>query len=491
MDLAASWGGIQLWVDGVNVSAHVDGGQTVDAAYWYLLPLLEWLASGWDPLLHEQRLPDPESPDAAGVSRPWLDLVDTDGMSFHRLEHDWAWRSRHSLRSAREGGILPGVFVRRHRDLIEISWQDRPITGAEEVTYVAPQGRGLVDPALVASSVHEVLLEAATYLVSVLPDSSRVRRLVEQVQDLRQPSVSDVRVAWLAGLGVDVEEALQRWKKLRDLATTRWGERAHALFSSDGKNSELVCIGSPVAALLFGSVSPAIGDTDALSLTELALDRPSIVSDELAALTRHVSLRTLAPAWEQGYDLAAEARDELDVGDDAVEMDALLDSLGVTVSEIALRDSGIRAVSLAGGGRAPSIAVNRAYPHAELPPVRQFTLAHELCHILFDEDYGVDVAIASGPWAPEGLERRANAFAAMFLMPLQLLRSTERGLGVSLETRGGLAAVADALLVSQRALLEHGRNVGLIGVDTRDRLLNESTQPKDGGLADRTVDGQM
>ena len=32
------------------------------------------------------------------------------------------------------------------------------------------------------------------------------------------------------------------------------------------------------------------------------------------------------------------------------------------------------------------------------------------------------VAIATGPWAPAGIEQRANAFAAAFLMPTWLLK---------------------------------------------------------------------
>lgn len=56
---------------------------------------------------------------------------------------------------------------------------------------------------------------------------------------------------------------------------------------------------------------------------------------------------------------------------------------------------------------------------------RRFTLAHEFCHLLFDRDVGAHLAIASGPWAPHDVERRANAFAAMFLMPNGLVWRTD------------------------------------------------------------------
>lgn len=56
------------------------------------------------------------------------------------------------------------------------------------------------------------------------------------------------------------------------------------------------------------------------------------------------------------------------------------------------------------------------------PYAKRFSLAHEICHLLLDREYGDELAIASGPWAPVAIEQRANAFAAAFLMPTWLLR---------------------------------------------------------------------
>jgi hypothetical protein len=56
-----SWGTLQIWADGLNICAHHAAGEPSDELYesvhWYLLPLLEWIAKVWDPLLHEERLP--------------------------------------------------------------------------------------------------------------------------------------------------------------------------------------------------------------------------------------------------------------------------------------------------------------------------------------------------------------------------------------------------------------------------------------------------
>ena len=53
---AASWGALQIWVDGQNLCAHREGDAVVEYAHWYLLPLFEWFSACWDYLLHEERL---------------------------------------------------------------------------------------------------------------------------------------------------------------------------------------------------------------------------------------------------------------------------------------------------------------------------------------------------------------------------------------------------------------------------------------------------
>ena len=43
-----------------NLCAHREDGEQVDSVHWYLLPLIEWFADNWNPLLHEERLPRTE-----------------------------------------------------------------------------------------------------------------------------------------------------------------------------------------------------------------------------------------------------------------------------------------------------------------------------------------------------------------------------------------------------------------------------------------------
>ena len=239
-DTARSWGALQVWVDGINLCAHVDQGETLQSAHWYLLSTLEWLASNWDPLLHEERL-------------------------------RFAWEQRHTFRAARDGGLLPDVRLRRFRDEIEVSWNNTPLAGAAGAEFLAAKGRSLQEPAQVAGALHEVLLEGSKWLRAQRPTSVRVSELETAVHQLQLPDREEVRTAWLAGLGADRDQIVDRWRrvvtKVKTFADPAAFERTFVSESESG----LVLRGSCEAALLFGSASPTIDEDDALVLARLLL----------------------------------------------------------------------------------------------------------------------------------------------------------------------------------------------------------------------------
>ena len=67
-----SWGELEIWVNGYNLCGHVEMGEPVDAVSWYLLAFLQWLASNWDFLLHEERFPGRNL-----ASDAWLSMLKT------------------------------------------------------------------------------------------------------------------------------------------------------------------------------------------------------------------------------------------------------------------------------------------------------------------------------------------------------------------------------------------------------------------------------
>ena len=79
--------------------------------------------------------------------------------------------------------------------------------------------------------------------------------------------------------------------------------------------------------------------------------------------------------------------------------------------------------------------------------------------------------MASGPWAPVDVERRANAFAAMLLMPASLVQRAVSKLAEPLNTGKGVSVIADTLQVARSSMLSHLENLGYL--DETDRQLIE------------------
>ena len=140
-EYSISWGAIEVWANGHNLCRHVEQGESIDAAHWYLLPILRWLASNWDFLLHEERLPGRNAARDAWISmqrtaEPPPVLPEDAAEQWEIGWHNW-WE-RHALQAAREGGLVPNLFVRRWRDLIELSWGDSPIAGILKDSRLGP-----------------------------------------------------------------------------------------------------------------------------------------------------------------------------------------------------------------------------------------------------------------------------------------------------------------------------------------------------------------
>jgi len=475
-DTSASWGAIEIWVGGVNICAHTDQGESLKAAHWYLLPLLEWVAENWDPMLHEERLPLEQFATAADFAAeargPSADF-DLPGY-WEREELNYDWDQRHSLRAASNGGLLPDLRIRRLRDKVEFSWGRTPISGATDIEWQAPSGYFYADPTTTALAFHEVIFEAANQLVRVQPESQRFRQLAASVAGLRLAQRTEVRTAWLAGLGATAQTTLARWRDVaRRASEIATPEALKATFGATA--NDLVVAGSCQAALLFGSASPTLADSDVFALSDALLAgyayEPEIRLDELV---RDEPLDAAVRPWAHGYDLAEDLLDgpagtDL-TGDTVIEVERFLQDYGVATAEVNLADSGIRAVSFASRQHTATILMNVNWVFHGKPASKRFTLAHELCHLLYDRTYGTQLAVASGPWAPRGLEQRANAFAAMLLMPSSLLRMIDSTDPFSESTPASVTAVANKLRVPRTALVDHLYNVGLVGFDKRERL---------------------
>lgn len=179
--------------------------------------------------------------------------------------------------------------------------------------------------------------------------------------------------------------------------------------------------------------------------------------------------RRSRPRTRIGYELAEEllAEEGLPGSNRVVDVQALVRALGIKINSLGLASSSIRGVALAGSGYRPAILLNLTSPYNISPGGRRFTLAHELCHILNDRSRAKRLAQVSGPWTLPAVEKRANAFAAMLLMPRSLLWQSLSGEELTVE---GVQAAARAMQVGFATLAEHLYNLGIIHDAQRDEF---------------------
>jgi transcriptional regulator with XRE-family HTH domain len=135
--------------------------------------------------------------------------------------------------------------------------------------------------------------------------------------------------------------------------------------------------------------------------------------------TYSTPLSTTQAAWEQGYELGVAAREELQLGLTPIpHLIQAFEGLGVHVAFVAFEDDDINAASIREPDAVPVILVNqtenRAFERRSLRP----TLAHELCHLLHDNNRtNVLTSVSLRSAHDDGAESRANAFAPAFLAP--------------------------------------------------------------------------
>jgi Zn-dependent peptidase ImmA (M78 family) len=264
-----------------------------------------------------------------------------------------------------------------------------------------------------------------------------------------------------------------RWEEIvAELRSQSEDERADAALAVE--ESPLVITGSCQAALLFSSASPTVTSDDVHALASVLISQYS--RDAVTAALEELSEQTLPdsslPDWEQGYELAEQVHTEIGDGfaDGWVDIARILEELQVTIISRGLRDDNIRACSLVGPQHRPTVVHNETSPYQTFA-AKRFSMAHELCHLLFDRSRGRNLAIASGPWAPKSIERRANAFAAMFLMPTKLVRTALADSTDPIHDLEGINAFATRLRVSRHAAIEHLYNLTLMSEFERDELL--------------------
>lgn len=128
--------------------------------------------------------------------------------------------------------------------------------------------------------------------------------------------------------------------------------------------------------------------------------------------------------WKIGEDLGLRVREDLGLGLGPVKSVRELaeEDLGVLIIHSNLRSSDVAACSFSSERTGPVVVVNRAGENAR-PWRWRFTVAHEICHVLFDELSQTDLGAITGysdheeETSSDAVEQRANSFAITLLAP--------------------------------------------------------------------------
>jgi Zn-dependent peptidase ImmA (M78 family) len=179
-----------------------------------------------------------------------------------------------------------------------------------------------------------------------------------------------------------------------------------------------------LAAVVYRALSPIVTADDVYALLDRLRRYPShcAAGKLLDDLRQSLSVSPRQSPHMQGYELAEQLREHLGNTENYFDVEALLQQLSVTVEGADLADADIGAATVWSDDHGPVVVLN-TLGKRNFPWARRTTLSHELCHLLVDRGASAELMIASTPWAPPELERRANAFAAELLLPkLGMLR---------------------------------------------------------------------
>lgn len=466
-----SMGDLEITVAGRTITHIRHGSREQGHVGWYLLPIFEWLATNWAALFHEEDFAWHEKSSAPAVVachralELWIGEPDLAGRELYRRVQ--AWYRRHALRACAEGGLFPDLFIRRFLDDVELSWSSvTPQFAPDGFAFLMEPGTARLPVEDVVGPLWEVLNWAASCPPAGAVGSTALRELGDKIAEVREMPPLEL-AGWYADPGIMqcVREVLQQegaeTSLLNDvMVRERAGIPAIRSFSP--------------AVAMFGGVNPNLRQEDVAQLTRLlARHWGESDGDRLAELVAERNAAPLGVPHEDGYAFAADLLDDLDLpgSGDFVDVRAIVAALDIKVCDLDLETREIRGVALAGSDIGPTIAVNVASIYNANEAGRRFTLAHEFCHILFDRNRARRVSHVSGPWVAPSIEKRANAFAAYFLMPrtlvLRVLASASPSNAIDKDV---VAAAASRMQVNESALIEHLYNIDVVGEADRERL---------------------
>jgi Zn-dependent peptidase ImmA (M78 family) len=351
-----------------------------------------WLARHWYVIAYGKEPRPPVLRErAAAACRAYQDTLSEASAEQRPELHSW-WE-KHALRAADPD--LPNVFLERQGDDLVISWDD---SSSETRTFLIPYGTEITSARFAVPILRRLV---ASRLGNVEVEPKVERRVTTVDPDAGYHALSStfppITPQWLIEHRFTDEDA-------REMALT--GTASH-----------------PVVGLLRSAqgseLSPA--DFDAI-LAMLQLNSGERFQN-LRALAKGMNANIdLREPWQSGYHLARLVRAELGQKETGyIDIETVVQQMNIDVRDIPLTDATILAACVGSLQFAPLIAINLACDDARGPSGRRITLAHELCHLLFDRSRMRSFARFEGAAADSDrlIEMRANAFAVELLAPIK------------------------------------------------------------------------
>lgn len=463
-----SMGELCIKVGGVTVTEHRIHGESKDAIQWYLGPIVSWLIRQWKWLMHEEAYTwHTRSGDSAAITvaenlERYIASEYPPDRGVYKIVREW-W-GRHALRSADSSALYPDIFFRRVDDNIEISWLDsQPEFSPAGFELNLKPGTALFPVDEIANSLWSFVkwaIESAPSVVKNECDLKQVDTLRSHVNSVRQIEVLELEAAHLADATlcaiVERVRAECKWVPIRKVLT-----------------DIPVVTEFDAPALMFGGLNVNIGEVDVRLLFDILVKhRNGAELDQLKQLVSSPSIYEYIHPYAHGYELAYEVRRKLGIDNSTIFIDVekIILNLGIEIRDEEMETNNIRGVAVAGAKFSPAILINRNSLFNENKRGRRFTLAHEFCHILFDRSNAKCLSHISGPWASARVEKRANAFAAMFLATPHALVKNFNADG----SRDRIKYLSEKFMIGTRALREHMHNLDLISDYEFLRIKNRS-----------------
>ncbi len=362
---------------------------------WTMVDFLDGLARIWPWLLVEESYPIPIMPEHPGrmmaeAQRRWEDQAQHLVESEEELLFDF--RHRHDLSLLFRGLFLPPLWLLRE--------------GNDTLVWSPDLGRGVRLPM-------DCICQLFTRLGDVICDelaTSQEARAVQAVDRWHRRCQALNKSYLQLVTGLDGEELEQLTGSADRERQTEYFELEKQLEPVPQANELLL------AARMSANYLPPTEQRRLLGEIKLI---PSVATPQLDnCAERAPAPSSQSEAHEQGYQLALWLREALDLKhEEPAFPEQLLQQWGVPVKDIEI-DAGLDAVAVWGVRHGPAVLINTSESsRASTQNGRRTTLAHEICHLLIDRSRSLPAAEVLGGQAPRFAEKRANAFAAEWLLP--------------------------------------------------------------------------